>query len=115
MDFQDLILERGNTRVIWEWIGEGNEGDYNEDDPTDVPLLRFSCYKRVKNKGDQFMCFDEWEEMSDASYCTCLPIHTSIGMLAQAAALILQAIQDVNYKRTLEGYSWFSPEDFIKG
>jgi hypothetical protein len=105
IEFEELILEQGDKRVTWEWIGEGNEGDYNPDDPDDEPLLRFSCSKYT---GD-----GEWEGMEDASYCTALPITTPRRYLAIAASIVLEAIDtNSSYKRELEHLSWFCLSDF---
>lgn len=107
-DFQDFILERDNKRVVWEWIGEGWNGDYDKDNPEDVPLLRFSC--REYSTRDQ-----AWYGMNDASYCTRMPINSSLDMLARAGVIILEVIvDDVSYKKRLEELSWFCPEDFNK-
>jgi len=101
-----IINKKKNRRVTWEWIGEGWSGDYDENDPQDTPLLRFYCDKKVKGG---------WEEMSDASYCTRMPITSPKDYLKRAAEIILQAIEDGgSYKKRLEELSWFCPEDFEK-
>lgn len=104
-DFKEIALTKGNRRVIWEYIGEGWSGDYNEDDPQDTPLLRFSCFRRDGK---------EWGEMPDASYCTRMPLNSPAKILKEAAKIIVEAIQDCQYKRRLEELSWFCPEDFKK-
>jgi len=38
--------KKPDVRVELEWIGEGYEGDYDPEDPEDVPLLRFTVYRR---------------------------------------------------------------------
>jgi hypothetical protein len=37
------------VKIELEWIGEGLDGDYNPGNPNDVPLLRFSVYKKVND------------------------------------------------------------------
>ena len=106
MDFKDIELIRGDKRVVWEYIGEGWSGDYNPDDPEDTQLLRFSCFEKV------FYHEEDWTELSDSSYCTEMPINTPVSILAQAAARIMQEIEDVSYKRALEQLSYLCPEDF---
>lgn len=83
--FKEIELSIGNRKVVWEYIGEGNEGDFNPDNETDVPLLRFSCSKFEGNK---------WEQMDDASYCTLMPVDSKIEQLIKAAHLIIQEIED---------------------
>lgn len=108
--FIDLILERGSKRVVWEYIDEGFSGDYNEKDPTDQPLLRFSCYEySIGSITDNVVA--EWVQMDDASYCTRIPVGASTRSLARLAAVILDVIQEPDYKKRLEELSWLGPED----
>ena len=103
--FDEVELIRGDYKVVWEWIGEGVSGDYNPDDPNDVPLLRFSCYK--------YDAVQEWLPLEDSSYCTDMPLSSSVRMLAYAAAIIMEAISTkASYKRELEYLSYFCPQDF---
>jgi len=53
-------LEQGNLLVELEWIGEGLSGDYDPNDPNDVPLLRFSLWERHGGG---------WDYVEDTSYC----------------------------------------------
>ena len=124
MKFNELTLERKGRRVTWEWIGEGNSGDYDPEDTEDTPLLRFSCYEYVESPemalpesvGDDgtVAVHDsmEWIAMDDASYCTQMPINTPPQILAQAAAIIMEAIEDCSYKKRLEELSWLCLVDF---
>lgn len=109
----DLELVRGNRKVVWEYIDEGWNGEYNPDDPNDTQLLRFNCYE-CDETGFTVENPNRWRQMDDGSYCTSMPVGTPVKILAQAAAIILEAIEDVYYKRRLEELSWFCPEDFEK-
>ena len=60
----DLELVRDNVKVCWKHIGEGMFGDYDCNNPDDVPLLRF--YVNVKED-------ETWKEVEDTSYCTKFP------------------------------------------
>jgi hypothetical protein len=104
--FKDYEIKNksGNRKVCWEWIGEGWSGDYQEDDASDTPLLRFSCFEKIGRK---------WVEMNDSSYCTRMPITSPKSHLERGAKEILEAIEDVCYKKRLEELSWLCPEDFI--
>ena len=108
-DFVEIEFIRGDYRVVWEYIGEGWSGDYDPEDPSDIPLLRFSCSKRTT-------CADHsegWEELPDSSYCTRMPATTSMHVLAAAASEIMEAIyKKESYKRQLEHLSWMAPGDF---
>ena len=73
-----IELIRGGRKGEWIDIGEGWSGDYNPDDPTDTPLLRFDVLELTKVEG---LFSDspelEWEVLDDASYCTQMPADTS--------------------------------------
>ena len=101
-DILELIYK--DKRVVWEYIGEGRSGDFNPKDKRDEPLLRFSCSMLAKN---------EWIEMVYSSYCTNLPVGTPMKILARAASEVMEAIQDVNYKRRLEDLSHVCISDFF--
>jgi len=112
IEFSEIMLQRGNKRVEWEWIGEGLDGDYDPNDPEDIPLLRFSCSEfNTPEEGD---IDDGWKQMDDASYCTRMPVTSSLHDLTKAAVIILEAIEDCCYKKRLEELSWLCTEDFSK-
>lgn len=110
LSFTDLEVVQGDKKVVWEWIGEGNSGDYNENDSEDVPLLRFSCYTN-KDKHEQYC---DWTEIPNSSYCTRMPINSLKRHLLIASGIILDTLESSNYKRELERLSWFCPADFEK-
>ena len=62
------VIEDDLIRIKWVNIGEGIHGDYNENNPNDVNLLRFD----VSVKTDD----GTWEDIEDASYCTQVPADT---------------------------------------
>ena len=114
-EFTEVQVEHGDKRVTWEYIGEGESGDYDPKDPEDTPLLRFSCDRRVNPDTGIGSTGDPWEGMYDASYCTQLPTSTPLTVLLRAAGIIFEAIDtDASYKRALEGLSWFCLDDFDK-
>lgn len=85
-----------------EWIGEGLDGDYNPGDPNDVPLLRFSVYKKING---------QWEAMDDASYCTQLPATITTKKALEAAGQILSLVENTvleggSIKKICEKLSW---------
>ena len=75
-------------RVDWYNAGEGNCGDYNPIDPEDVNNLRFDVYYRVGER---------WDEVDDASYCTCVPADTSLSRLKELALAIFRNYKDSGY------------------
>ena len=113
--FVDVVVERGNRRVTWEYIGEGESGDYDPRDPDDTPLLRFSCDRLDEdfNPGCESGGASPWIGMEDASYCTYMPATASIDHLLRGAGVILEAIDtDGSYRRRLQELSWLCRADF---
>ena len=103
-EFQDLEMIRGNIKLVWEHLGEGQEGDYDPTDPTDQPLLRFSIFWRENESA-------EWEELGDSSYCTGLVTNTPETKLKAYGEKILESLpttQDkpIGYRRRLQAWSW---------
>ena len=90
------------VKVELEWIGEGLDGDYNHEDTSDVPLLRFTVYKKIN---------DQWEAIDDASYCTLLPATITVETATKAAGYILSQVEDTvleggSIKKICEKLSW---------
>lgn len=91
---------RDNVRVDIEYIGEGWKGDYDENDPTDEPLLRFSVYK-------------DDEQVDDASYCTSIRADVSREYANTLARFILDEVycpvrDGYSVKKLCEALSWVS-------
>lgn len=102
---EDCICYVGSgwqVKVELEWIGEGLDGDYNDGNWNDVPLLRFTVYKKVN---------DHWETIDDASYCTQLPATITVERASEAAGYILNRVEDTvleggSIKKICEELSW---------
>ena len=107
--FKDIEVKTAKHKVLWEWIGEGWEGDFDDLDPEDEPLLRFSCFQAIL---PQYSTDGNgWEEVPDGSYCTRCPITTPRSSLLKFAGEILAALELPSPKRRLEELSWLCPED----
>ena len=105
----DLIGFSGDVKVEVEWIGEGIQGDYDEDDPDDMPLLRFTVYERNAN---------DWEQISDASYCTNLPATVHPDVAKRACKYIMDWVEapvkeGYSIKKICERLSWID-EDTLR-
>ena len=105
--FEELQLENtsGTVQVEFEWIGEGLSGDYNENDPEDIPLLRFTVSKK------EFAADEYWEPVDDSSYCTQISINTDRGKLESIlrsfmAELECPVLEGESTKRLCERLSW---------
>lgn len=125
-DGDTLYLEQGDgtcafikehVRVEWVRLGEGWNGDYNEDDPDDDELLRFDAY--VFEAEDNS---DYWREVPGASYCTRTPVATPMETKKALLYVILNEYWDelgndkeASVKKIGERLSWISPEDIQNG
>lgn len=123
VDFKEIEVtsEDGLVKVVLEYIGEGNDGDYDPDDPDDEPLLRFSLYRR--DDGDDRLnslyfepAHDGWLSVSDGSYCTQLSARADRELLTKAANHILDEVRHTlsdcgREKRLYELLSWIELEE----
>ena len=106
-----MELIKDNVRVDLCYIEEGINGNYNPDDPDDIPLLRFDVYVMVDN---------EWEPVDDASYCTMLPLTISMRQEALALSYLMEFFYSVlhydptaNVKKLGERLSWINIENLL--
>lgn len=76
-------MERGNVRVSFVNLGEGYDGDYNPDDPTDQNLLRLDVDLRSPFTG-------EFEE--EGSVCTLLPANNPMPVIKRALEALLDCV-----------------------
>ena len=73
-------------RLVWEWIGEGNSGDYDSCDPEDVPFLRANL--ELWEDGEK------GEEGDDLSYCTLAPTNTPKSELLRMACELFSYLHE---------------------
>ncbi len=79
-DPRGRLLVAGRVKVEWSELGEGWGGDYDPHDPDDIELLRFDFYALIAS---------EWVTVSDASYCTQVPVATSPEVRQTLLAVLL--------------------------
>ena len=103
---EELELVKDNVKVIWENIGEGHCGDYDEDNPDDENLLRFTVYVNENGK---------WKEVDDSSYCTHVSANTDNDELMALLHILMEEFYDVlhhdiyaSIKKLAERMSWIS-------
>jgi hypothetical protein len=101
-----MEIIRGNVKVEWVELGEGCYGDYDEDDPYDVELLRFDV---------SILINDEWIDPGDASYCTRFPVAVPdwqkfAGLLLIMSEVYEPASEGNSIKKLCERLSWISPD-----
>jgi hypothetical protein len=99
LDYEDI-------RVSLEYIGEGFNGDYDPENETDKPLLRFYIDQKVDG---------EFEGLEDASYCTNISVDIDIKdakkVLLYIAKTVYPHIQKGYWKKVCEKLSWISIEE----
>lgn len=98
-----FTYSHGGVTVEMEHIGEGLHGDYNPDDPDDVPLLRFTVLK-------------DGEQVDDASYCTRVDANTDEENIVYILERIFEAVYDrvksgESVKKLCEELSWLVIEE----
>ena len=82
-----MSIEGPLIRADWYRAGEGYNGDYNPNDPHDEELLRFDIYI-----ADDIGV--TWEPVDDASYCTCVSVHTDKKTLEKKLMIIYNEYND---------------------
>ena len=105
LEFQEIRLEGPTFAVTLQWLGEGNDGDYNPNDPEDEPLLRFDTDRRIDGG---------WEEVDAGRYC----VHFRADITAEDAQLAAKYLLDrieiaggSHPKRLCEQLSWTTMKD----
>lgn len=96
----ETILEIEDSRLKVELadIGEGFNGDYNPDDPQDVPLVRFYVYER--EGADALACEndmpdnDGWVPVRESSCCTGIPVDSPRHELEEYAQIVFDEFAD---------------------
>jgi hypothetical protein len=78
-----LVAEKGGYKCELEWIGEGRSGDFDEEDPQDEKILRFT----ISQKQD-----DEWDTCPNGSFCTNLSLPRPKADVLLAAKMILHLV-----------------------
>jgi hypothetical protein len=101
LDFPSIVAQKDDIRVVLDYIGEGRSGDYDDEDPEDIPLMR--VYIEREEEGD-------WTEIQhDASACLMLPATTPKDKLQQIAADFLQQVLnnlDACFEEMVGDWTW---------
>jgi len=99
------------VKVELDYIGEGNDGDYDSNDSQDEPLMRFAVYRAERK---------DWEAIDDSSYCTQISAREPKEILDRVALYILEEVFEPTknkhpIKKLCERLSWFEREWLVKG
>ncbi len=100
------IFCNGRFKVSLSYIGEGYDGDYDKNNKSDNPLLRFDIEEMIEG---------EWEAVENTSYCTQLTAFISTDQAQRALDHLAFHLGDClingQYKRQCEIISCLSIED----
>jgi hypothetical protein len=90
--------DNGTWRVVAEYIGEGYEGDYDENDPLDQPLMRFDLFR-------------VGEDEAVDSYCTLIPETDTTAIRAMTQIFLNELGTRQRFpKHVIELLTWTTPE-----
>ena len=87
-DFETIQVTHDYVMVEWDWLGYGISGEYQAEDPHDVPLLRFTICKCPNLDTSS----PHWEVVGYAD--TQMPIDTPKAVLEQLARKIMNRVYD---------------------
>lgn len=100
--------EGRNFAVSVEWLGEGEEGDFQPLEPRDQPLLRFDAQKNIG------IVDNVWEDLDNGSYCTQVPAYAPREILEAMPRYLVARLEAEggNYpKRLMEQLSWVTQKE----
>jgi hypothetical protein len=101
----------GKVEVMMGYFDEGRSGDYDAEDPKDIPLCRFEAIDLVHPLEDGPKC----RSQQDNSYCTLLPATLDAAVLESVCRFIAESVVELpHWKRTLEGHSWINKEQALR-
>lgn len=89
---QSIRLEKQGLVMDLDDLGEGENGDYDPDDPDDTPFLRFSFYTRPKGGGPSD---EDLVEIHDSSYCTLIDARLDFETRLACALVVFRNVQQV--------------------
>ena len=93
---EGMWLEKGRLRLEMEDLGEGWSGDYDEDDPSDTPLLRFTFYaiNPASDSADPIAGQVRLDQLDECSYCTGIPANAPWALRLACACEIFDEVFD---------------------
>lgn len=108
------ILIVDDIRVEFVELGEGLSGDYDENNPDDVELLRFDVFVRPTGDEQDYDLgefSDEtgaWVDPGDASYCCGIPVTATPEQKQAALRYIASHIGTPPRKHAMQACSWIA-------
>jgi hypothetical protein len=102
--FEEIEVHNKKFSLTLDFIGEGTDGDYDPENPDDVPLLRYDVCEKVDG---------EWEPLRNGSACCQLSAKEKRADLKKAAKKMLEIVsktdpQNLNF--VVQLLSWIQME-----
>lgn len=101
-NFQEVVVyaDSGKVKLVLDWCGEGNNGDYDPEDRRDRPRLRMELFRKFSSDetwpagyGDVEDAEEgDWIFLEDSSVLTQLTADTGNEQLEQSAIAIVKAV-----------------------
>lgn len=101
-------IVKDTVRIDFDELGEGWGGEFDEEDPGDEELLRFTTYRWQDGS---------WEEVDSGSYCTQLPVTLPPGQRKAALQYLMGQLHGAvttgdSVRHRAAQLSWFAPDWF---
>ena len=87
IEFDCIDITNKKFNLVLDYIGEGIEGDFDEDDENDVPLLRYWISEKVDG---------EWQDVHNGSACCLLKATDKRSAIKKAAKAMLDIVSNAN-------------------
>jgi len=109
------VYTRNHMTFEWVELGEGKFGDYDEDNPDDVELLRFDFFIDIDLAEKLWIAVEEEDAVlgrpQDCSYCTSVPVSATDEQRYEMLILLMDGlenymVQGLSPKKACEKLSW---------
>jgi hypothetical protein len=97
--YREFSAARGNLTLYFDWDDkEGVHGDYDADDPTDVPLLRMALYMSNGRAMPRYV--------SDSSQCTMLDARADASVVFHVMERMLDIFERLEKENRMHDIKW---------
>lgn len=96
----EVMAEGRYVRVSLCDIGEGRQGDYDDEDPNDIPFLRMDIARRGKH-GGQDVDDNEWGNVRNGSFCTGIDARTPVADQKEICLHFAKELSKISTKQSM--------------
>ena len=100
IEFEEIEVHNEKYSLSFCYLGEGTDGDYDPENPDDVPLLRYDVCEKING---------EWEPLRNGSACCQIKATEKRSHLKKAAKHMLEIVSKVDSEylnNTVQLLSW---------